>query len=239
MITKNSPVPIYLQIAQVIRGQIINEEYKVDDKIPTEEELVKRYGVSRMTARNAVSQLVNEGLVCRVHGVGAFVSREKLKRNLNRLTGFYEDMKELGYKPSSKVLLKERRRPNQREQIALGLTKEQEVFYISRIRMVDDDPVGLQSMVVPVYRVPDLDQINLSNTSFYTYLEEKNLAIEKAEQRMEAVNAPNICKEIGLEDTTPLFFFERVSYTEEQEPIELLDSYFRGDFYSYYITLYR
>lgn len=239
MLIKNSPIPYYLQIAQILRDKISNGEYPIESKIPTEEEIVKEYGVSRMTARHAVTQLVSEGLVYRVHGVGAFVSRRKVKRNLNRLTGFFEDMKTLGLNPTSKILESVKRVANQREQNLLGLTKNQEIFYVNRIRFVNDKPVGLQSLVVPVHRVQNFDQINLENTSFYTYLDKIGSPLEKAEQRMEAVTAPHICEVLGISDQIPFFYFERVSYTKDNQPIELLDSYFRGDFYSYNITLYR
>jgi GntR family transcriptional regulator len=239
MILKNSPIPFYLQVAQILRDKISNGDYTVGDKIPSEEEIVNTYGIARMTARNAVTQLVSEGLVYRVHGVGAFVSRKKLRRDLNKLTGFFEDMKELGFNPTSKIIERERRLANQREQNLLGLRKNQEVFYINRIRYLDEEPIGLQSMVVPVHLVPNLDEIDLINTSFYRYLDNIDSPLEKANQKMEAVMATHISNELEISEDIPFFYFERVSFTKDEEPIELLDSYFRGDLYSYDITLYR
>ncbi|KIL41632.1 hypothetical protein SD70_05760 [Gordoniibacillus kamchatkensis] len=167
------------------------------------------YGVSRMTARNAVTQLVNEGLVYRVHGVGAFVARAKLERNLNKLNGFFEDMTELGLKPSSKILQFVRREPSQLEQHRFHIQKSQDVYFIQRIRYVDDKPIGLQNLVTPAHLVPGLEQVDLSSSSFYTYLNSIGRPVEKAEQRMEAVLAPTIAKTIGIAESQPFFYFER------------------------------
>jgi len=239
LIAKNSPIPIYLQIAQILRERIRSGEYGVGERIPSEDDILKMYGVSRMTARNAVTQLVNEGLVYRMHGKGAFVARAKLERNLNKLNGFFEDMTELGLRPTSKIIKFVKREPNQKEQHQLNLQKNQEVYFVQRIRYVDDNPIGLQNLVTPVHLVPDLDQVDLAVSSFYSYLNSIGQNVEKAEQRMEAILAPSIAKMLGISDTQPFFYFERYSSKSDGTPIEVLESYFRGDFYSYSVTLYR
>ncbi|GGJ98408.1 HTH-type transcriptional repressor YvoA [Lentibacillus kapialis] len=232
-------IPIYMQIADDIRNKILNEEYKINSKIPTEDMIVEQYDVSRMTGRQAVTELVNEGLVYRVHGKGVFVSRKKLERNLNRLNGFYEDMKEKGYTPGSKIIKFHKRLPTQREQHILLMKSNQEVYYIRRIRYIDDIPIALQSLIVPVHRVPNLDCIDLNQRSFYSYLEENGTPLKKAEQRMEAIMAPEIANEMDISPKLPFFYFERISCDKNEVPLELLSSYFRGDQYSYAITLYR
>lgn len=238
MAIKNN-IPIYMQIAEDIRSKIIDGEFKINSKIPTEDEIVEQYGVSRMTGRNAVTELVNEGLVYRVHGKGVFVTRKKLERNLNRLNGFYEDMREKGYKPGSKILQFYKRIPTQREQHILEIKSNQEVYYIRRIRYIDEIPIALQNLIVPVQRVPNLNKVDLNHRSFYAYLEKNGTPLKKAEQRMEAIVAPEIAKEMGIPKELPFFYFERISSDENEVPLELLYSYFRGDHYSYAITLYR
>src|SRR5690625_2111879 len=115
MINRSNATPIYLQIAYKIRDQIVGGELKLNEQIPSEDELAELNGVSRMTARHAVTYLVNEGLVYRVHGKGAFVSSRKLNRNLNKLNNFHQDIEKLGMKPSSKLLEFKRRLPTQKE----------------------------------------------------------------------------------------------------------------------------
>jgi len=239
MINRESGTPIYLQIAYNIRKKIVDKDYKKNDKIPTEDDLAATYGVSRMTARNAVTHLVNEGYVYRVHGKGAFVLNRKLNRNLNKLNNFHQDIEKLGLVPSAKVIEFKERFPNQKEQNVLSIQKTEKVYDVKRIRYVDNEPLGLQNFIVPKKLVPNLPNIDIENGSFYEYLEEVGYPLYQADQRMESVYAPEIAKIIGVSlKNNPFFFFERVSYTKDNIPVELLYSYFHGENYSFNITLY-
>lgn len=230
-------MPIYIQISQDIRSQIVSGHYKQDEKIPTEDEIVVRYGVSRMTARNAVTELVNDGLVYRVQGKGAFVGNVKLKRSLNKITGFHQDMLEIGLHPRSKLLEFQKRPPTDKECQKLAIRKINRVFSIKRIRYIDDIPYGFQELVIPEYLVPDLASVDLEHQSFYSYLENINKPIKKAEQHMEAVMNEQVANTLGISDSIPYFSFERISYLHDGNPVELLHSYFRGDKFSYTISL--
>ncbi|TBL73278.1 GntR family transcriptional regulator [Paenibacillus thalictri] len=236
-ISKSNPMPMYLQIAKDLRERIATGEFPVDAQIPTEEEITTHYGVSRMTARHSVTQLVNEGLVYRVHGKGVFVSKTKLERNLNKLNGFHEDMLELGLAPHSKLVRLEQRLPDQREQHVLQLLKSQAVFEVQRIRYVNGATMGFQKLVTPVHLVPQLENVDLENGSFYSYLKQIGKPLSRAEQRMEAVTAPEVAKLLEVPEHLPFFFFERISFDGSNIPVELLMSYFRGDQYSYSISL--
>src|SRR5699024_8921232 len=232
MINRESGTPIYLQIAYNIRKKIVDKDYKKNDKIPTEDDLAATYGVSRMTARNAVTHLVNEGYVYRVHGKGAFVLNRKLNRNLNKLNNFHQDIEKLGLVPSAKVIEFKERFPNQKEQNVLSIQKTEKVYDVKRIRYVDNEPLGLQNFIVPKKLVPNLPNIDIENGSFYEYLEEVGYPLYQADQRMESVYAPEIAKIIGVSlKNNPFFFFERVSYTKDNIPVELLYSYFHGENY--------
>lgn len=233
----NIYIPIYIQISQKIRQMITSGYYQEDDQIPSEEEIVNTYGVSRMTARNAVTELVNEGLVYRVHGKGAFVARTKLNRHLNKITGFHEDMHNIGLKPSSKVINFEKRRPTEKEGNILKIDKLNMVFEIKRIRYVVDVPYGFQKVIVPEYLVPKLYEVDLEKESLYSYLNLIGKPLVTSDQRMEAVMNTEIAELINIPDTIPFFFFERTSFLENQTPVELLQSYFRGDKFSYTMHL--
>src|SRR5690625_1960486 len=112
---KTLHTPMYIQISQEYKNKIINNYYEINQQIPTEDEIAKKFGVSRMTARNAVTRLVMEGLVYRVHGKGAFVVQKKIERSLNKITGFHEDMVREGLNPVSKIIKFEKRYPNDEE----------------------------------------------------------------------------------------------------------------------------
>lgn len=235
--TDKNLAPIYIQISQDLRNRIFKGHYKQGNQIPTEDELVMEYGVSRMTVRNAVTELVNEGLVYRVHGKGAFVAQTKLQRSLNKITGFHQDMLEIGLNPKAKVLTFEKRNPTEKECHVLNLRKLNRVFSIKRIRYIDDIPYGYQELVVPESQVADLESLNLEKESLYSYLKEIGKPIIKAEQRMEALMDEHVANILGIKSNIPFFFFDRISYLEDATPVELLHSYFRGDKFSYTISL--
>ncbi len=238
MINRVGGIPIYLQIAYHIQDEIVNGTYGENVRIPAEKELASTFGVSRMTARNAVTYLVDKGLVYRMHGKGAFVSTQKMERNLNKLLNFQQDMEALGMTASSRLLNFIRRLPTQREQQLLNIHKNQEVFNVRRIRYADNEPLGIQNCIVPVHFIPHLTEINLDKHSLYRSLEDAGHELEFAEQRIETVLAPEIAKIIDVPIGDPFFYYERVSYTKNDIPIELLHSYFYGEKYSFHITLY-
>lgn len=103
-IDKQSPIPIYYQIMEQLKSQIKNGELQPDAPLPSEREYSEQFGISRMTVRQALSNLVNEGFLYRQKGRGTFVSRPKMEQTLQGLTSFTEDMKSRGMVPSSKLV---------------------------------------------------------------------------------------------------------------------------------------
>ncbi len=103
-IYRNSPLPRYFQLKEIMRERIRSGEWKPGELIPSERELSEKYGISRMTARQAITELVNEGLFYREQGKGTFVSQRKITQQLIHLTGFTEDIRARGQRPGTKVL---------------------------------------------------------------------------------------------------------------------------------------
>src|SRR5258708_22034678 len=103
-IYRNSPVPRYHQLKEILRERIQSGEWKAGDLIPSERELSEQYGISRMTTRQAITDLVNEGVFFREQGRGTFVSHRKITQQLIRLTGFTEDISARGQQPGTKML---------------------------------------------------------------------------------------------------------------------------------------
>src|SRR5713226_4658565 len=101
-IDRQSPIPMYYQIMNQLREKISAGEYTVDSALPPERELVESYQVSRMTIRQAISELVNEGILVGRRGIGTFVAPPKIEQPLNRLTSFTEDMAQRGMQGGSR-----------------------------------------------------------------------------------------------------------------------------------------
>jgi GntR family transcriptional regulator len=100
---RESPVPLYHQLKEILRAKITAGEFDGDGPFPSERELVERYKISRMTVRRALSELVNEGFLIREQGRGSFVVRPRVQEQLRHLTSFTEDMKLRGFPMKSKI----------------------------------------------------------------------------------------------------------------------------------------
>lgn len=233
-----SGAPQYKQIATQLRRRIVQGEFKEGERLPTEQALCETFNVSRMTARQAITVLVSEGLVRRERGAGAFVASSKIERDLNSTSGFYEDFASLGLDPGARVLSRERRYPTVDEQQKLMLGRLQEVVAVRRTRTVSRVPYGLQELIVPVHLVPDIESIDLETRSFYLYLrDELDLPLSHVEQHISATIDPEVSALCGIDEGIPLLRMERVSFVGRNTPIELLVSSFRADRYAYRVTM--
>ena len=147
-IYKNSPLPRYYQLKEIMRERIRLGEWKPGDLIPSERELGETYGISRMTARQAITDLVNEGLFYREQGKGTFVSQHKITQQLIQLTGFTEDIRARGQRPGTKVLSAEMFPADEATAERLRISQGMLIFRLRRLRLADDEPLG---------QAPDLD----------------------------------------------------------------------------------
>src|SRR5574340_1853875 len=131
-IYKNSPLPRYYQRKEIMRERVQSNEWKPGDLIPSERELSEKYGISRMTARQAITDLVNEGLFYREQGKGTFVSQRKITQQLIRLTGFTEDIRARGQRPGTKVLSAEMRPADEEIAERLHIRLGEMIFLVDR-----------------------------------------------------------------------------------------------------------
>src|SRR3954463_5673050 len=140
-------VPRYYEIEQALRARIA--DLKPDASLPSDAMLCEEFGVSRMTARNAVQRLVQEGIVYRVPGRGTFVADPPVHRQAGNLLSFTEEMRRRGRTPSSKVLTRAVREAAPSEASGLQLAAHDEVIVLRRLRFADDEPVAIEEAVFP------------------------------------------------------------------------------------------
>lgn len=138
--------PRYVQIEQSLRGDIA--ELRPGDRLPSEAELCKRFGVSRMTARGAVQRLEEQGLVYRVRGAGTFVADTPIHRQSGALKSFSEEMRLRGLRPGSRLLEVAQRHPAADEAAALRLDEDARVVVLRRLRLADGNPMAVETVVL-------------------------------------------------------------------------------------------
>lgn len=186
MLDKQSPIPIYIQIEEQLKQQIQQGDFPIGTSIPSERELSERFLVSRMTVRQSITNLVNDGLLYREKGRGTFVASPKVEQPLNGLTSFTEDMESRGMVPSSKLIGFDILEPESDVAQELRLGEGDQVYFVERIRFADDKPMAIERTYLPVKQFPDLTEKSFQG-SLYAVIENKQqLKISHATQRMEA-----------------------------------------------------
>src|SRR5580692_8814204 len=141
---------LYARVETVLAGEITDGDLKVGDQLPTEDSLVARFGVSRITVRRAIQNLVSRGLVEIRRGKGTFVAAPKIMQDLKELSGFVEDMHALGHQPTARVIAKEIVPANATVARQLALTRGERVVRIRRVRLADGVPLSFDETYLPL-----------------------------------------------------------------------------------------
>jgi GntR family transcriptional regulator len=158
-------IPHHRRIEQVLRERIT--VLRPGDRLPSDSELVAEFGVSRMTARNAMQRLAEEGLVARHPGRGTFVNEPVAHRRTDRLMTFSSEIARRGRVPSSRLLARAIRPSTRPEAIALGLAPGEPVIEVRRIRLADDEPIALELAVLVVSCAPAVLAADLERGSLH------------------------------------------------------------------------
>jgi GntR family transcriptional regulator len=203
------------------------------DALPGERQLERTYDVSRITVRRAVSDLVSEGVLVRIHGKGTFVSHGRVRSDLH-LASFNEDMRRAGYAPSTRVVETQARVPEAQVAAFLDLGAGEEAFLVKRVRLANGAPVSVDESWIPPRLAPDLLRREMTG-SLYAHLAEAGHPVRMAEQTVEAAAAtPEIASLLEIEPATPVLLFHRYTYTgtpEARVPVEYSISTYRSDRY--------
>lgn len=236
----DSPVPLYIQIKDYLRLNIQNGVFAVNERIPSERQLAEHFNVNRLTVSKALSELTQEGFVYSRVGKGTYVSSPKIDQALQSLTSFTEDMNSRGKKASSRVLYACVDSANKEVARALSILPGAEVVVLHRVRLADGLPVALERSHIIYALCPRiLDQHDFSQESLYHVLREQyNLHLTYAHQTIEAVIAGEAEQDVlEAEPGTPILSVTRVTFTENDQPIEYVRSSYRGDRYKFYTVL--
>jgi GntR family transcriptional regulator len=240
MINKHSPLPIYYQLEQGIKELIEKAQLKPGEMIPSERELAETYEISRMTVRQAINNLVNDGYLVRKRGKGTFVAAKKIEQPLKGLTSFTEDMQARGMEPGTKVLDFQIIQANKSLAEQLQIREGEDVYEIQRVRLADHLPMALETSYLPCHLVIGLTREIVSG-SIYKFIENKlGMKIKSAVQVLEASIARKVeAKVLQIKEGAPVLLIQRNSYLENGQPLELVKSIYRGDRYKFTIEMER
>jgi GntR family transcriptional regulator len=233
--------PLYSHIEAVLAHEINDGDLKVGDQLPTEDSLIERFQVSRITVRRSVQNLVSRGLVEIRRGKGTFVTAPKITQELTELSGFVEDMHALGRKPTARVIGKEIVSADATVAGHLALTKGERVVRIRRVRLADGIPLSFDETYLPLELGKKIIRNNLKSEPIFSLLERKyDVPLVEAEYKLEAIVAgAEVAEALRVKQWSPIFRIERTSFSTGGRPVDYEKLYYRGDLVSFVTRLAR
>lgn len=227
-----SPIPLHVQLKDILENQILQGHYK--DKIPSERELMDMYSISRSTVREAVSTLVHEGILEKRHGKGTFVSMKPVQEWL-KMTGFSEVIKEMGIKLLDVQVVPT---PENLENVS-GF--DDQATFIKRLRYKGNVPIAIENHYYPLEIGQKLSDYDLNEIVLYDVLEgDLGIHFWDAEQIITCTNpSKEDAEHLGIPDSMCLLVTERMISDPDGNLVEYYKGLFRSDMYSFVMKMTR
>lgn len=230
--------PKYLQIINYYQGMIDAGTLQEGQQMPTEEAIGQLFNVSRITVRQALDGLAQNGYIYKIQGKGSFVCFKKTDMQLNHLCGFSEEMRAQGMTPST--ILVEKRLVQPKEQVAKALQIDitQKIYLLIRVRCADNIPMAVEKVHIPFCRFVGLENHDLSQSLYGLLRDEYGCESSKASQSITAGAASAFeAKLLKIPTGTPALCIARTTYSTDGTPFEYVNSVYRGDKYVFNVTL--
>ena len=227
---KSVPVPIYFQLMEILQDYI--NDHDNNFPIPTETEMCAIYGISRPTVRQAINELVGEGLIVRYKGRGSFIKKKKIVQDfLLTIASFNDEMQSKGLIPETKVLNFCSRKSTPQVCQKLQTRSDEELLYLSRLRSINDEPIVLVNTYLPASLVPGILQKNMEKESLYHVIQRDfGHQIVRTLRTIEIRSAGSYeASLLRIKEHDPVHFTETVAYIEDGRPIEFSNAYYVGD----------
>lgn len=240
-INKQSHLPYYAQLADILR-EIIQDSLSGDETelLPSENDLVDTYQVSRATVRRALGLLAREGLIYKVRGKGTYIAKHRVRYPLTKLIPTTEDMQRRGWKVDIEVLSFEEVETHAPVTESLGLDQDDRIYELCRLRLGNNQPVGLQWAYLPVQIFPGLIEHDLADSLTRVAEREFGVVFWSAHEFLRARLPTGFeAEKLQIPDDLPVIYMERITFTPEGRPVEFLQSIWRSDMYEYEFSLTR
>jgi GntR family transcriptional regulator len=232
-IDRSSKLPLYHQLYKILRDNILRGEWQPGDMIPPEPELIERYEVSRTTVRQVLDMLVNEDLIYRQQGRGTFVAHPTVEQALVRIVSFTADMCQRGFQPSSDVLSSSLIPAPKDIAERLVVAPGEELARLERLRLADGEPMSIEeSYLVHRYCPGVLEGDYASRPLQEALARDHGIRLVYAKQIIRAISASrDLARVLSIPSRSALLYVERVTYSQQNVPVEFLRIYYRGDRY--------
>lgn len=238
-IQKDSPLPLYYQLKEIIRNQVINGLLMPGEMISSEKELVQQFNISRPTVRQAINELVAEGLLTRIKGKGTFVAKRQLSQwSLESMTSFADDMSKKGVPHSTKVLQIDVVDSESMLYSTFHL-EQAKYFRVERLRFINMQPIAIVTTYVPCFMAPELEQDQLEQNSLYDLIRHKyKRKISHATRELIASHASvEDAHQLGLEPMSAIQLVKTIGYLDRDKAFEYTIARYRGDASSFLVKV--
>lgn len=225
-----SNLPVYMQIHDQIKKDIEKGKWAIGSRLPSERELAVTFGVSRMTLRQAIQNLSEEGILERKIGSGTYVASKKVQEKMSGTTSFTEIMLLQGKVPSSKTISYIEAKPSASEQEKLLLGEEDTVLRMERIRYADDVPICFEVTTVPFKLVRGYSKSDITQSLYRVLSEKRGLQLGKAVQNVSAMSATETIAEfLNVKRGDAVLRLKQVSYLTSGKPFEYVRTQYVGN----------
>lgn len=237
----HSPLPLYVQIRDRLRREILDGTYQVHERLPSENEMMGVFGVSRITIRQALRDLHNEGLVFSAQGKGTFVSKPKAVQNVQRLEGFGEAMAAQGYEASARVLSIQQLKAPKAVAAALDLQSgDDEAIEVKRVRYLNRSPVCIENSYFPMDIGRKMFSLDLSGDIFPLLENLFGVALGGADISLDAILADEEAQQyLNLKTGEAILRVERLTHNRDGRPVDFEYLCYRGDSFKYQFRVDR
>lgn len=235
---KNIKIPLYLQVYEDIKQKIQNGQYKEGEKLPSERNLYSEYDVSRITIREALKLLEEEGYIKREHGRGSYVLGSQYNQMLDSLYNFKDEIEKNGDQPRTIMLSIKKIASTQYLQNKMEILPHQEVYELRRLRLANEKPLIYETSYLPVKFCEGLEKFNFNKLSLYNTLNKHyDIRIVRAYENLTSRKlTEDQAKYLDTDINDTCMFIERFSYIEEGI-IEYTETVAKAKDYKYTVKL--
>lgn len=228
--------PIYIQIHNKVRQLIEEGKWQVGERIPSERDLAKTFNVSRMTLRQAIQTLVDEGILERKVGSGTFVSSRKVQERMTGIESFTETMQSQGRKPTSNTVSYHVKPASISETEQLQLEDETLVLRMERVRYADGVPICFEVATIPYHLIESLGKKEITSSLYKTLEEKKDIHVGKAEQTISAMLASErIAEFLDIKRGEAILQLKQITYSRNGIPFEYVRTQYVAERFEFYL----
>lgn len=230
-------LPKYFRISQEIVREIKNGSLSDGQQVPSENQIIETYKVSNTTARKALGELERGGWVRRIKGKGTFVCKEGVERSVNRIISFTKNMLEQGRTPSTRLISAKVRHSNCSVTVhGRQYTLKGPFAEIVRLRLADGIPVMRETRCISSRLCPGIEKKDLEGSLYAIYKDAYNIDLTRIYQMLGAITIDRENMRIlDVEEPTPAFLIEGVTFCAKELIVELEESIYRADMYRFFV----